>query len=190
MPEPGSGAVALHCRHGMVDQTLHNPEPQLPDKGAKDSGHFPLTPSQGRCALSLPMHSSGRAAIRPSDHLGAGPLGERHQNLAGAVRTRASAGNMTFLDCVPAQWLGRVFTAAALRTELPTVAQLHTHGITLWFTSWTYLSRTAMSDLVKPKSFSGTMVASGKSAENIALSNKAELCIFLIASSTVSALDQ
>jgi putative transposase len=52
MPEPGSGAVALHRRHGMVDKTLHEHAPALSEpsqptrsrsslsKCAKDSGHF------------------------------------------------------------------------------------------------------------------------------------------------------
>src|SRR5689334_3720946 len=52
MPEPRSGAVALHRRHGMVDKTLHEHAPALSEpsqptrsrsclsKCAKDSGHF------------------------------------------------------------------------------------------------------------------------------------------------------
>src|SRR6516162_2936851 len=50
LPEPRSGAVALHRRHGMVDKTLHEHAPALSEpssrsrsclsKCAKDSGHF------------------------------------------------------------------------------------------------------------------------------------------------------
>jgi transposase len=52
MPEPSSGAVALHRRHGMVDKTLHEHAPALSEpsqptrsrsclsKCAKDYGHF------------------------------------------------------------------------------------------------------------------------------------------------------
>ena len=47
--------------------------------------------------------------------------------------------------------------------------------------------RTAISDLVIPKNFS---IASGKSAEKMALSGKDEFCMVFIASSTVSALDR